>query len=92
MSATGTTIFAGEERLFETSSGAFLICKIGAGIPYLAEVPRRLISICRALQKTKHQVQQSRECSQASATALDSRGWSQDLQVVVQTAQTTARD
>jgi len=49
----------GGMRLFETSSAAFLICKIGTGIPYLAEVPRRLISICRALRKTKHQAKQS---------------------------------
>lgn len=68
----------GGRRLFETSSAAFLICKIGAGIPYLAEVRRRLISICRAMQKTKHKAKQraaawqggcSREQGQTSATA-----------------------
>lgn len=40
--------------MFETSSAAFPICKIRTRIPYLVEVLRRLISICRALQKTKH--------------------------------------
>lgn len=53
----------GGRRLFETSSAAFLICRIGTGIPYLAEVLRRLISICRTLRKTKHKAKQS--CSLA---------------------------
>lgn len=55
-----TPCLCGGGRLFETSSAAFLICKIGAGIPYLAEVLRRLISICRTLHKTKHKAKQSK--------------------------------
>lgn len=59
----------GGRRLFETSSAGFLICKIGTGIPYLAEVLRRLISICRALRKTKHkaELQPGREAAPGSA-------------------------
>lgn len=70
-----TPICGGGSRLFETSSAAFPICKIRTRIPYLVEVLRRLISICRALQKTKHK---AKRCSlagrllQGAAAALAS--------------------
>lgn len=63
----------GGRRLFETSSAAFLICKIGTGMPYLAGVLRRLISICRALWKTKHKAKQRLQPGREAAPGSQAR-------------------
>lgn len=91
----GVTSSLQRREEIKTSSATFLICKIGTGIPYLAEVLRSLISICRALRKTKHKAKRcslaggcSAEHSQAStivgaAGGSCKSGRSQDVQVLV---------